>query len=150
VRIEYSLSLPRDAATVSIVRRLAKSAMLELGVVTEDIRDVALMLSEACANVIEHASVEQDDYRVLVALSEDACEIRVIDTGRGFDADHLSDVALRDDSNAERGRGIRIMQALADRVTFESEAEHGTVVYLRKRLTLEDDSLFRQIAERST
>ena len=46
------------------------------------VSEVAIAVTEACANVIEHSSDDDDDYEVRVAVNERLCEIRVIDTGR--------------------------------------------------------------------
>jgi serine/threonine-protein kinase RsbW len=148
MEINYALSLPRDALTVPVVRRLVRGAMVELGVVAQDISDVSLAVTEACANVIEHSSEADDDYRVGITVTRDRCHIRVIDSGRGFDAQGLATAALGDDVSAERGRGIRMMQALVDTASFSSEHEQGTVVHLEKRLALEDDSLLRHLVDR--
>src|SRR3954463_3113135 len=104
LEISYTINLPRDAMTVPMVRRLCQGAMTELGVSRPCISEVAIAVTEACANVIEHSSDVEDDYEINVAVNEDLCEIRVIDTGRGFDADSLSSFAA--DVSAERGRGI--------------------------------------------
>lgn len=148
MEINYSLTLPRDALTVPVVRRLVRGAMVELGVLPHDISDVSLAVTEACANVIQHSAEGEDAYRVEITISEERCHIRIIDTGRGFDADSLEQAKLADDLTSERGRGIRMMQALVDTADFDSEPERGTVVHLEKALRLEDDSLFRQLAER--
>jgi serine/threonine-protein kinase RsbW len=148
MQIEYSLTLPRDALTVPVVRRLVKAAMVELGVVPQDISDVALAVTEACANVIEHSSDTEDEYRIEIVVSDRSCDIRIIDTGRGFDAASLDGSSLHGDLQAERGRGIRMMRALVDSAVFASRPEEGTVVHLEKALTLEDDSLLRQLAQR--
>jgi serine/threonine-protein kinase RsbW len=147
MQINYSLTLPRDALTVPVVRRLVRGAMVELGVHGQDISDVSLAVTEACGNVIEHSSATEDAYRVEITITEEVCHIRILDTGRGFDATTLQSPGLADDL-AERGRGIRMIQALVDTAEFTSEPERGTVVHLEKRLRLEDDSLSRQIAQR--
>jgi anti-sigma regulatory factor (Ser/Thr protein kinase) len=111
VLINYSLRLPRDALTVPVVRRLCKGAMVELGVVASHIHDVSLAVTEACANVIEHSSDTEDQYEVVVALSEERCEIRVIDTGRF-------------DSRPEKGTVVHLQKELAfeDGSLFRSHA----------------------------
>lgn len=148
MEINYSLTLPRDALTVPVVRRLVRVAMVELGVTPQDISDVSLAVTEACANVIEHSSQEEDEYRVEISVSEERCDIRIIDTGRGFDSQMLDRSTLTDDLASERGRGIRMMHALVDTAEFRSQPEQGTIVHLHKALTLEDDSLLRQLSAR--
>jgi serine/threonine-protein kinase RsbW len=46
---------------------------------------------------------------------------------------------------AESGRGIKIMRALVDDVTFDTAPEQGTIVYLEKRLTWQDEALLRRL-----
>jgi len=146
VQVRYSLFLPRDAMTVPVARRLCRGAMEELGITRECLHDVALAVTEACANVIEHSSDIDDEYEVSVLVNEDVCEIQVTDTGRGFDHESLSD-ALSDVS-AERGRGITLMRALVDNVRFESQPQKGTIVHLVKRLELDDRSPLRKLPPR--
>jgi serine/threonine-protein kinase RsbW len=139
VEIHYGLRLPREVVTVPIVRELCRTAMTQLGVKEPCVQDVALALTEACANVIEHAEGTDDDYEVRLQLDNERCEIRVVDTGRGFDAAALSDGTMPG-SEAERGRGIQLMKALVDRVEFQSNPEKGTMVRFEKTLELADDS----------
>jgi serine/threonine-protein kinase RsbW len=138
MEINYGLRLPREAATVPVVRNLVRTAMLELGVVESCVSDVALALTEACANVVEHASDDEDEYEVRVQIDSVSCQIRIIDTGRGFDHTNLD--GTMPDADAERGRGISLMKALVDNVSFESRPEAGTVVHFLKHLELHDDS----------
>jgi serine/threonine-protein kinase RsbW len=148
MQINYSLVLPRDALTVPIVRRLCRGAMLELGVCVADINDVSLAVTEACANVIDHASKgREEEYEVTVAISEEQCDVRIVDTGGGFTEEDLL-AARAKGIQGERGRGIQLMEALVDIARFESKPEDGTIVHLQKRLELEDDSLFRQLSDR--
>lgn len=62
-RVEMSLQLPRDGQSVTLTRHLVGHAMAEIGVTPSDIDDVALAVTEAAANVIDHAR-HSDDYRV--------------------------------------------------------------------------------------
>lgn len=143
MRLTYTLCLPRDELTVPVVRRLLRAAMGELGVSPDWVSDVELAVTEACANVIEHAHLGDDEYEVSVELSELACTIRVVDTGRGFDSLRAGEVAA--DGSAERGRGIHLMKALVDRVQFEVRPEQGTVVQLYKELDLREDAVLKRI-----
>lgn len=147
MQVKFSMYLPRDAITVPVARRLARGAMEELGVSRACLADVALAVTEACANVIEHSSDVEDEYEISVSVDEELCEIRVIDTGRGFD--HQSLGGDLTDTSAERGRGISLMRALVDNVQFESKPQAGTVVHLVKTLELEENSPLRQLSPRA-
>jgi serine/threonine-protein kinase RsbW len=138
VEIRYSLRLPRDAVTVPLVRTICRDAMHRLGVTPDCQGDVALALTEACANVVQHAGGE-NDYEVAIEFSGAVCHIRVLDSGQGIDLtdSNRTETILDRDS----GRGIVLMRLLVDRIAFESRPEDGTVVHLQKRLELEDDAL---------
>jgi serine/threonine-protein kinase RsbW len=138
VEIRYSLRLPRDVVTVPLVRTICRDAMHRLGVTPDCQGDVALALSEACANVVQHAGGE-NEYEVVIEFTGGTCHIRVLDSGRGID--------LRDSSRTETlldqdsGRGIVLMRLLVDRIAFESKPEEGTMVHLQKRLELEEGAV---------
>jgi serine/threonine-protein kinase RsbW len=138
VEIRYSLRLPRDAVTVPLVRTICRDAMNRLGVTADCQGDVALALTEACANVVQHAT-GVNEYEVTVAIIEGTCHIRVLDRGGGID--------LRDSTRTEsildedRGRGIVLMRLLVDQLAFDSRPEDGTIVHLEKRLELREGAL---------
>ena len=138
MEIRYSLRLPRDVVTVPLVRTICRDAMRRLGVTSDCQGDVALALTEACANVVQHAG-GVNEYEVLIEFTGGICHIRVVDRGRGID--------LRDSNRTETildqdsGRGIVLMRLLVDRIAFESRPEDGTVVHLQKRLELEEGAV---------
>jgi serine/threonine-protein kinase RsbW len=131
VDITLAMNIPRDSSTLPLVRHLAKYSLGEIGVSRQCIGDVEVALTEACANVVEHTTAE-DEYSVAIEITDHTCEIRVIDTGHGFD---FETIGRNDaDSGAEGGRGIQLMRALVDRIKFTSEPESGTIVHLVKEL----------------
>jgi serine/threonine-protein kinase RsbW len=138
------LCLPRDSSTLSVVRHITASALEELGVVSEEIGDVILALTEAAANVVKHSGAD-DQYEVHLVIENNTCEIRVVDSGRGFDSDSLG-VNMAGPSE-ERGRGMALMAALVDSVRFESRPEAGTIVHLVKDLALRPDGPLRRLVE---
>jgi serine/threonine-protein kinase RsbW len=142
MRIELSLSLPRDGVSVPISRRIAGEALNTLGVVPECTSDIEVALTEACTNVLDHVG-DGDEYDVHLWVDGDLCVIEVIDTGRGFDASALGhgDAA----QGAEAGRGIQLMRSLVDRVMFTNRAESGTIVHLEKDVIWREDALVRAL-----
>jgi serine/threonine-protein kinase RsbW len=119
-----------------MIRHIAAFALDELGVDTDAVDDVALALTEAAANVIKHSGTG-DRYEVHLDLENNLCEIRVVDTGHGFDSNSLG-MAMAGPS-AEQGRGMALMAALVDSVHFESRPEAGTIVHLVKDLSMRPD-----------
>jgi anti-sigma regulatory factor (Ser/Thr protein kinase) len=147
VEINIDLRFPRDAASVPAIRRLLDASLDVLGV-EEPIRgDIRLMLTEACANVVQHARAG-DAYTVRVLIMDERCVIKVIDHGRGFDPARLTVTRpVAADPTAEHGRGMLIMESLADQVRLHSYPEHGALVSLEKKLHYGGDTLGRRLAD---
>lgn len=133
MELSLALTLPRDEQTVPVARHIVRNAMEQVGVEETCVYDVELALSEACTNVLLHSG-PGDLYVVRLDLEDRIGVIRVIDVGHGFDSVKLQaeDAA----PEAERGRGLGLMQALVDRVDLTSRSEAGTIVTLVKILTL--------------
>ncbi|MDA8045810.1 MAG: ATP-binding protein [Actinomycetota bacterium] len=142
-QVKLTLLLPRDHLSVPITRHLIRAAMDEVGVLVDDADAVDLAVTEACANVIDHAG-PGDAYDVIVTINPMAAHIRVVDVGRGFDhrALFLSKMA---EGGAEHGRGLALMHAVVDQVRLESQPERGTVVHLVKRLRFEEGAAAGQL-----
>jgi serine/threonine-protein kinase RsbW len=85
MHILFTLRLPSDARSVPVARGLCRDAMTRVGVHRSCIDDVALAVTEACANVTVHASGNGRSYEVQVEIDETWCHIRVVDTGPGPD-----------------------------------------------------------------
>ena len=138
MELSLALTLPRDEQTVSVARHIVRNAMDQVGVEETCVYDFELALSEACTNVLLHSG-PGDRYVVRLDLEDRIGVIRVIDVGRGFDSARLqADDPLLE---AERGRGLGLMQALVDRADFTSRPEAGTIVTLEKVLTYDDERL---------
>lgn len=94
--------------------------------------DIEIAVREALANAVIHGNVKSPRKRVIVSCRcslGGEVSITVRDEGQGFDHLMLPDPTDQENLLLTHGRGIRLMQALMDEVTFE---ERGTVVRMRK------------------
>ena len=129
--IAFTVRLPVDSTSVPFVRGLCRQALEHLDTERTVIDEMALALTEACANVVQHAG-EHAEYEVEVAIDDRLCRISVVDSGEGFDPAALSG---RDGgSPLDEGRGLLLMQALVDRLDFRHESDGRHRVTLEKRL----------------
>src|ERR1700753_3737360 len=76
MEIKMVLHLPRDVSSVPVSRRVLDGCLETLGVTPDTRADIALALSEACANVICHAG-PGEEYEVLVSAKDRRCAIEV-------------------------------------------------------------------------
>lgn len=138
--MKFSLALPREALSIPVIRRVLGDALRGLGVSEDCIADILVATCEACTNVVKHAQTTSR-YEVLASVDGDRCVLKIVDKGQGLEPGEPSPPA----PEAESGRGIKIMRALVDDVSFDTGPERGTVVYLQKRLTWRDEALLRRL-----
>jgi serine/threonine-protein kinase RsbW len=149
VEIRMVLYLPRDAASVPVSRQVLDGSLATLGVSPDTRTDIALALSEACANVIQHAG-PADEYEVLATTANGRCVIEVVNTA------HRDATGADDDGTpvgqpftpplgpvsptAEHGRGLQIIDAVADNVRLTQTSDEGTTVHFEKVLAWVPDA----------
>ncbi|MEV6590870.1 ATP-binding protein [Streptomyces acidicola] len=129
--IWWSLHLRRDAASVPLARRLLLGAMETAGVDPDVSYDLSVALSEACANAVEHGGAtpgSPEAYRVTAYLDGEKCRIEVADSGPGFPATRGCPPTRHARTEAENGRGLGLIQELADHVHIGNEPGRGGAV----------------------
>ena len=146
MEFKLTLALPRDNQTVPVARRVLKNSLEVLGVRPDVVSDIELALTEACTNVLDHAG-DADEYEVSAGVDGTACVIEVVDRGQGFDGSAKG--LAHAEPHAEDGRGIQLMRALVDKVTFTSRPAVGTVVHLEKELEWVEDAPIKRLTEGS-
>jgi len=146
VEINMVLYLPRDTASVPVTRQVLDSCLETLGVTPDTRADIALALSEACANVVQHAG-PGDEYEVRARARDGRCAIEVVNTASrddrpepdrsGTGAGEGDGIALTGDpvpATAESGRGLKIMDAVVDNLKLTGSKSEGTIVHFEKTL----------------
>lgn len=125
------LFLPRDAASVPVSRQVLDSCLQTLGVTDDTRNDIALALSEACANVIQHAG-PGDEYEVMASARGGRCVIEVVNTGN--DIGTVDPVSEPAPPTAEHGRGLKIIDAITENLRLTGDGREGTTVHFEKAL----------------
>jgi serine/threonine-protein kinase RsbW len=137
MEINMTLHLPRDAASVPVSRQVLDSCLATLGVTPDTRADIALALSEACANVIQHAG-RGVKYEVQVSAKDCRCAIEVVNTsGNTSEPVRVGAIAVSSDpvpDYAEHGRGLKIIDAVADNLQLTGDESQGTIVHFEKTL----------------
>ncbi|MFJ6085476.1 ATP-binding protein [Streptomyces sp. NPDC092369] len=142
--IWWSLHLRREAASVPLARRLLLGTMETAGVDPDVSYDLSIALTEACANAVEHgggtaSGASSEAYRVTAYLDGVKCRIEVTDSGPGFTAPAVPARPARTD--AEHGRGLTLIQELADHVHIGNKpGRAGTVVSFDKILKWQENA----------
>ncbi|MFC3573409.1 ATP-binding protein [Streptomyces yaanensis] len=144
--IWWSLHLRREAASVPLARRLLLGTMETAGVDPDVSYDLSVALSEACANAVEHGGDDahggtSEAYRVTAYLDGEKCRIEVADSGPGFPSGRPPTAVRPPRLDAEHGRGLCLIQELADHVHIGNKpGRGGTVVSFDKILKWRKDA----------
>ncbi|MFE1249120.1 ATP-binding protein [Streptomyces sp. NPDC058735] len=147
--IWWSLHLRREAASVPLARRLLIGAMETAGVDPDISYDLSVALSEACANAVEHGGElgrgpGSEAYRVTAYLDGEKCRIEVADAGPGFPAaapGRTRPPIRPAHGDAENGRGLCLIEELADHVHIGNKPRRGgAVVSFDKVLKWREDA----------
>jgi serine/threonine-protein kinase RsbW len=131
MEIKMALYLPRDAASVPLTRRVLDRCLETLGITPDTRADIALALSEACANVVQHAG-PGEEYQVQVSARNRQCVIEVVNVGGR--AGTVRDGGDPVPATAEHGRGLQIIHAVSDSMQLTGNERHGTTVHFEKTL----------------
>ncbi|MCA1691072.1 MAG: SpoIIE family protein phosphatase [Actinobacteria bacterium] len=129
---EYRFS--PSSATVPIGRHLLADWLEHLAVDRSEVGDLLLVASELCSNAVRHASGAPGALVLRVWAEGSDIAIEVQDDGAGFEPRQRYDDELPD-PEAERGRGLYVVEALTDEVTVTCE-EGKTVVRAIRRAVL--------------
>ncbi|RLB66680.1 MAG: ATP-binding protein, partial [Deltaproteobacteria bacterium] len=94
--------------------------------------DLNLVLTEAMANTIHHANMDDPDKEVHIEISiiSQRLIIRVFDFGEGFD---VKKYVKQGQPLDEHGRGIYLMHTIMDDISYQP-TENGHVLEMSKNL----------------
>jgi serine/threonine-protein kinase RsbW len=133
------LEIGSRTENVELVQIAVKASLQQLKLDVETSQSIGTAVREAVANAIQHGnSMDPDKFvRVECCLDGDEVVIQVRDQGNGFDPKQVPDPLDPDNLMRPNGRGIFFMKKFMDDIQYSFESDGGTVVTMRKRVTLQ-------------
>ena len=125
------LSLPSSMRHVYLLDVVVTEILKETDF-TEDIQEqINLAVIEAGTNAIKHGNKENPIKKATIefTLAEDRLEIRIEDEGDGFTRKEVADPLDPENLLKSSGRGLFLMEACMDSVTYEN---NGTIIKMVK------------------
>jgi anti-sigma regulatory factor (Ser/Thr protein kinase)/putative methionine-R-sulfoxide reductase with GAF domain len=120
---QLELRLPAEPSVLAHVRRVTRRWLRDRGAAGNDIVEITMAVSEACANAVEHAySPAPHVFEIHAETVDDQVIVRVRDTGR-----------WRAPRGRNRGRGLTIIEAAMDMVHVSSTSD-GTELVMQRKL----------------
>ncbi|MDD3928014.1 MAG: ATP-binding protein [bacterium] len=124
---------PSNTCYISTVRILLGDLAEKESFSYQDMEDMKVAVSEACANAIQHGYSPTSRFvTVRFELMQDKMTIEIIDHGRGLSAERKPMTDKGEPTEKGLGLGIYLMQALMDKVEYGTPEDHGTIVKLTK------------------
>lgn len=128
-----SLSVPSHPKFLYVVRSALYPIIIESGFSKKETRKIILALDEACSNIIKYA-YEGDPTKAIsltVTIKNDDLSIELKDSGKKAD---VSKIVPRDLAEIRPGGlGTHIMNAVFDKVQYDTSGHNGTVLTLVKK-----------------
>jgi serine phosphatase RsbU (regulator of sigma subunit)/anti-sigma regulatory factor (Ser/Thr protein kinase) len=123
----FEMTLDARPAVLAGLRSVIGRWLTHAGASELDVFNIALAVSEAAANAIEHAyAAREGTFTVSCELDRERARVTIADSGR-----------WRETRPYGRGRGLQLMSSLVDDVDVV-RSEDGTTITLAKRLGVDD------------
>lgn len=131
----YEMEIPSIPEKIQEVERLAEKVAGELGFGQDEQDSLAIAVTEAVNNAIQHGNKgdRRKKVRVRFEISDNSVIVRVADQGAGFDPEALSDPLTPENLLKESGRGIFILRTLMDEVSFSFSDSGSEITMVKKK-----------------
>ena len=128
------LVIPSEVRLVDLVHTLTEKLAEIIGFEEEEGLNAALAVREALINAIVHGNRSDPalDVEVDLVASNDRLEARVVDRGGGFDPGATPDPTAENNVMRTSGRGLLLIRAFVDNVSFRYLDGRGMEVTLIK------------------
>jgi len=122
-----TIQIPSSLSHIYVIEDYIESIKKEHQINDSIYGNMHLAVVEAVTNAIVHGNQSNASKEVLFKSIRDAHKIKFIikDQGSGFDITSVPDPTLPENIDKLNGRGVFLIQYLADEVTFE---ENGSII----------------------
>ena len=130
---EFELVIPIEGEAELIAARTAEQIARAADFDTEAINQIKTALIEACINAAEHGESPDGKIYQRFAIDEDKLIITVFNKGKtfGWASGQSTPSVAAQPAKGARGRGLQIIRALMDEVTFERTDDGSRLVMVK-------------------
>jgi len=134
----FVLQVPSSTKNLVIIRDFVTRIAEQSGLSEKGRSQLELAVDEACANVIEHAYGQDSTKEVVVraTFDEEQVRIEVVDTGRGFEPEDITQDEVEEliEKRKTGGLGMRLMKTLMDEVHYDFQPGKKNELVMVKKL----------------
>jgi serine/threonine-protein kinase RsbW len=137
--IDIQIKVPNQTRYLSLIGNIGENMARDICRPSKNrdffAHNLNVVLTEAMANAIRHASAADQDTEVQISIhvTKDELSIKVYDNGQGFDLNSVPCPSFDPDCLNDSGRGIFIIRSLMDSVVYR-KTNGGNVLEMKKAL----------------
>ena len=122
---EISISIPSLSENIRIVESFIDNAKEKFELNDDIYGNIMIAVTESVNNAIIHGNEGNKDKNVFLSLNmeDNTIVFNVSDEGKGFDYNSLPDPTAPENLDKPGGRGIFLMKALSDELSFEDDGK---------------------------
>lgn len=126
------LEIKSDLKLLPTVDKFIQKAVKKSGFEQNDIDNLLLSVNEAVSNAIIHGNHHDPNKKVKITVVKTGNEmiISVKDEGKGFDPSKIPDPTSPENILKENGRGIHIMKACVQNISYNFTSEGTEIILL--------------------
>lgn len=128
---QVKITVPSLVDNIRIIESFIDNAKDRFHINEDIYGNIMVAVTEAVNNAIRHGNRFDKDKNVQLTLSvnDNLVRFEVEDEGTGFDPTNLPDPTAPENLETPGGRGIFLIQALADEVVFTNEGRHVAITF---------------------
>ncbi|MFN0199976.1 MAG: ATP-binding protein [Bacteroidia bacterium] len=126
------LTLETNPASINQVEEFVESLSKTLNFKEDVFGNVMVAVTEAVNNAIQHGNKNDPQKKIHLNFEVEKSfrlVVSVTDEGEGFNPDSLPDPTAPENLDKIGGRGVFLMQNLADELTFEEEGRRAVMKF---------------------
>ncbi len=131
----FVLEFPSSYQWLNMIDLVCGEISAGMGFSSDALNQISISVIEACTNALEHGNkcCPECNVRAVFRRMDDRLIVEVTDCGEGFDfEEYLKHIPDPSDIHKQRGRGIFIMNAMMDSLSYVKGEEGGMTVILEK------------------
>lgn len=135
-----TIKIDGEITYTNLIQHIAENYLRASGFTLKNSEGFGLAIREAFINAVKYGCQmdPQKSIKIAFARKKNHVEVKIIDPGKGFDADRIADPTTKENRMKVIGRGVFLMRSLSDNVEFKKlKNGKGMQVKLLKKIPLE-------------
>lgn len=134
----FMLTIPSNPNNILELESYLKTMELDFLCNQDKYGDILISLTEAVNNAIIHGNKSDESKNVTIHAhqNEQGISFCVTDEGKGFNPAYVKDPTCADNIECCGGRGVYIMKALSDKITFGGKGNKVEMFFEMNKATV--------------